>query len=118
MAFAGGDWEGAVAAYSRALRRCQDDPTLWANRAAAYLKQERPLAARRDALAALALDRSYAKALVRLGLANRALGRCHEAETAFGALPDSKLARDQLQSLLATKASACPFHTDELDVII
>jgi tetratricopeptide (TPR) repeat protein len=78
-----GDYEGAVAAYTRALELDPSSAVLYHNRAVARLRQQRWEDALGDADAALALKPDYTKAVNTRGAALQRLGRLDEAAAAF-----------------------------------
>lgn len=82
-AFKCGDWEGAVDAYTDAIRAIEQDhkerPTLFNNRAAAYLKLEQYEAAITDCTVVLATLPQDPKALFRRSQAREALEQFEEA---------------------------------------
>lgn len=82
-AFKDGDYERAIAFYTRGIEAGPGDARLFNNRCAAWLKLRQPAMALRDAQAAVALQPSWGKAHYRVGCCFDALGDYVEAVAAF-----------------------------------
>jgi suppressor of tumorigenicity protein 13 len=76
---AAGDWEGALEKYTGAVLAAPPSALLYANRATALLKLDRPRAAERDCNEALKENPDSAKALRVRGKARKALGQWEAA---------------------------------------
>ena len=74
-----GKWEEALEKYTAAIQAAEPSPLLYANRAMALMKLNRPRAAERDGTLALEMNPDSAKALRVRGKARKALGKYEEA---------------------------------------
>ena len=90
--FKSGEYDTAVEYYTRGLS-LHESAIIYANRAMAYLRMERPADALKDCDSALHVDPGYNKALFRRGLAQKALKSWDDAaedlKAALAAEPDS-----------------------------
>jgi len=98
-----GKFQGAVDMYSRAIEASADGPNshvFFSNRAAAYLRLEKPELAEADARASVKLRPDYTKAVNRLGTALMDQGRYAEAIAEFEEVvsknPDNDFAKQNL----------------------
>jgi len=98
--FKKGDYDKAIECYTTGIANDASNAVLLANRAMALLKQEKYGAAEADCDAALELDISYVKALMRRGTARMALKKLEEAKTDFDDVlflePNNKQAHQEL----------------------
>lgn len=81
--FVAGDYEGAAKLYELSLSHWTQNPTVWSNRAACFLRLEKWDKALQDAQIARTLDPKYVKAWYREGRAAEGLKRWEDAATAF-----------------------------------
>ena len=78
-----GDYDRAIECYTTGINLDAENAVLLANRAMALLKQDKYGAAEADCHAALEIDPSYVKALMRRGSARVNLNKLDEAKTDF-----------------------------------
>ncbi|GMH39680.1 hypothetical protein BSKO_07578 [Bryopsis sp. KO-2023] len=97
-------FEEAVMAYTEAIRRMPKKPMYYSNRAMAFIKLVQFSNAERDCNLALALDSVNAKALLRRGVARKAMNNVAEAKADFEQVlaiePNNAQARRELRDLL------------------
>eukprot|EP01083_Nonionella_stella_P157808 512733_1 len=117
----------AVKEYTKAIRLDPTNPVYLSNRAQCYLRLDRPENAEKDALRCVNLNPRWYKGQYRLGTARAALGKFHEAASAFSdALRFDKDNPDIIRALELARnnasAETAPDHSlrtlDDLSIVI
>lgn len=107
--FKSGEYDTSIEYYTRGLT-LHENAIIYANRAMAYLRLERPADAVKDCDSALRVDPSYKKALFRRGLSYKALKSWDEAaddlKAALTADPDNKQILKELTAVERGQAEA------------